>query len=293
MALRQLPVEDTYFPPDAIWVEPVEHLDFEAWAEPRVPRRSQLPHRHDFHEIIWTRSGRGSHLLDGRPVEVGPGTLLIIGRRQVHEYVRARQVEGIALRFDDELAWSAAEPYTSRLLSRGDERRLAVPPSDVPQLEALLLLIEEKCKTREQNWRRAIDIHLLSVLFTLLETWHEITADRQDEARDGELRLYDRFIELLSVNYASEHGSRFYADALRVSPAALGRAVARASGRTTKALILDQVLNEAVRLLQFTDLSVGQVANRVGFDDAFYFSRMFKRHRHASPLEFRLRARRA
>ena len=35
---------------------------------------------------------------------------------------------------------------------------------------------------------------------------------------------------------------------------------------------------EAARLLRFTDLAVGEVAVRVGFDDQFYFSRAFKRH---------------
>ena len=35
---------------------------------------------------------------------------------------------------------------------------------------------------------------------------------------------------------------------------------------------------EAARLLRFTDLTVGEVAHRVGFDDQLYFSRAFKRH---------------
>ena len=35
---------------------------------------------------------------------------------------------------------------------------------------------------------------------------------------------------------------------------------------------------EAARLLRFTDLTVGQVAHRVGYDDQPYFSRAFKRH---------------
>ena len=38
---------------------------------------------------------------------------------------------------------------------------------------------------------------------------------------------------------------------------------------------------EAARLLRFTDLSVGEVAHRVGYDDPLYFSRAFKR-RHDS-----------
>ena len=34
---------------------------------------------------------------------------------------------------------------------------------------------------------------------------------------------------------------------------------------------------EAARLLRFTDLTVGEVARRVGYEDPLYFSRAFKR----------------
>jgi AraC family transcriptional activator of pobA len=44
---------------------------------------------------------------------------------------------------------------------------------------------------------------------------------------------------------------------------------------------------EAARLLRFTDLSVGEVAHRVGYDDPLYFSRAFKRRHEQSPQAYR------
>ena len=44
---------------------------------------------------------------------------------------------------------------------------------------------------------------------------------------------------------------------------------------------------EAARLLRFTDLTVGEVAHRVGFDDPLYFSRAFKRHAGEPPMAYR------
>jgi AraC family transcriptional activator of pobA len=37
------------------------------------------PHRHDYHELLWTRTGTGRHLIDGRPFDVEPGTLTSSG----------------------------------------------------------------------------------------------------------------------------------------------------------------------------------------------------------------------
>ena len=48
---------------------------------------------------------------------------------------------------------------------------------------------------------------------------------------------------------------------------------------------------EAARLLRFTDLTVGEVAARVGYDDPLYFSRAFKRRHEESPQAYRDRAR--
>jgi len=49
------------------------------------------------------------------------------------------------------------------------------------------------------------------------------------------------------------------------------------TGRTTKELITDRRMLEAARLLRFTNMNVGEVGYRAGFQDQLYFSRAFKR----------------
>ena len=63
----------------------------------------------------------------------------------------------------------------------------------------------------------------------------------------------------------------------------------RLTGRTTKQLILDRVILEAVRLLRFSDLSIKEIAARLGFSDQFAFCKAFKRQRGEAPLDFRSR----
>jgi AraC family transcriptional regulator, transcriptional activator of pobA len=76
-----------------------------------------------------------------------------------------------------------------------------------------------------------------------------------------------------------------------VPPAALGRALTQVTGRSTKDLVLDRVMLEAARLLRFTDLTVQEIAFRVGFDDPLYFSRAFKRRHGEAPMAYRERTR--
>jgi AraC family transcriptional activator of pobA len=44
---------------------------------------------------------------------------------------------------------------------------------------------------------------------------------------------------------------------------------------------------EAKRLLRYTDLTVGEIAHRVGFADQLYFSRAFKRNAGRAPQAYR------
>ena len=44
---------------------------------------------------------------------------------------------------------------------------------------------------------------------------------------------------------------------------------------------------EAMRLLRFTDLTVGEIAFRVGYGDQLYFSRAFKRFAGRAPQVYR------
>jgi AraC-like DNA-binding protein len=76
-----------------------------------------------------------------------------------------------------------------------------------------------------------------------------------------------------------------------VPPAVLSRALSHVTGRATKELVTDRVMVEAARLLRFTDLTIGEVAFRVGFGDQLYFSRAFKRHFGEAPMAYRARLR--
>jgi AraC family transcriptional activator of pobA len=52
-----------------------------------------------------------------------------------------------------------------------------------------------------------------------------------------------------------------------------------------------RALLEAARLLRFTDLTVGEIAFRAGYEDQLYFSRAFKRRYGVAPMGYRVSSR--
>lgn len=79
------------------------------------------------------------------------------------------------------------------------------------------------------------------------------------------------------------------ADEFGMSPASLRRKFVMATGLPPKAFQLRLRLDRAKELLTTSDLSVETVAAAVGFDDPFYFSRLFHDREDCSPSAFRRR----
>ena len=254
------------------------------------PRR---PHRHDYHELIWTRAGTGRHLIDGAVSVVEPRTVTLIGRGRVHVFERASGLGGAVLRFGDELlhADRLGRANPGWLLGSRTAHTVAVPAGDAARLDSLVATLA--AETRRPADSRSVDVqrHLLSAVLLWVERWYEAGRTEQRDADDPERQLYRRFAEILERDFAQHHDVRHYADELGVPQAALSRALAAVTGRPTKALITERRMVEAARLLRFTDLTIGEIAFRAGFGDQLYFSRAFKRRHGQAPMAYRERVR--
>jgi AraC-like DNA-binding protein len=78
-----------------------------------------------------------------------------------------------------------------------------------------------------------------------------------------------------------------YAAELGLTVSDLRAEVRAVSGTTPQDVILTTRVNEAKALLAETDLPVAVIAQRVGYDDAAYFSRLFSSRVGQSPRLFR------
>jgi AraC family transcriptional activator of pobA len=198
------------------------------------PRR---PHRHDYHELIWTRRGTGHHLIDGDVSHVEPSTVTLIGRGQVHVFARASGLYGAVVRFGGELLHgdAAARANPGWLLGSRGARTVAVPAGEVARLESTIDALG--AETRRPADSRSIDVqrHLLSVLLLWVERWYEAARTQQRDADDAELQLYRRFADVLERDFARHHHAGHYADELRVPPSALSLALAHVTGQIGRA----------------------------------------------------------
>ena len=248
----------------------------------------RAPHRHDYHELLWLREGHGEQLVDGEAMAIAGGTVTVIARGQVHQFRHAAGLRGALLRITDAaLAGGAQRIPAGWLLGGRGGRTIAVPPGERDRFEAVLGALHAETRRPPDPYGPDLVRHLTSTVLLWLARWHDAARVERPAVDAADVQLHRRFAALLEDDFARHHDVAHYADALAVPGAALSRALATLTGRTTKELIVERVMVEAMRLLRFSDLTVGEVAHRVGYGDPLYFSRAFKRFAGRAPQAYR------
>ncbi|MCK7553570.1 helix-turn-helix domain-containing protein [Chitinophaga sedimenti] len=98
------------------------------------------------------------------------------------------------------------------------------------------------------------------------------------------------FLELLEQHYKEQAAVEFYAAQLHVTPQYLNIACKKETGLTAGHCIRSRIVLEAKRMLTLTAQDVKEIAYELGFSDASYFSRFFRRYGGMPPLTFRRQA---
>ncbi len=88
-------------------------------------------------------------------------------------------------------------------------------------------------------------------------------------------------------NFRKRHSASDYADILHLTPASLARITKSHFNKTLSDLISERIIIEAKRELYLTDKTVKEIAYELGYEDEYYFSRVFKSKTDISPQFYR------
>jgi AraC family transcriptional activator of pobA len=168
---------------------------------------------------------------------------------------------------------------------------LALDSAD-PAAARLARLIGEiavEFRERGAGWTTAVE-GLTAAAVAL--TARLLASGSRGQTRGREAELYGRFRALLEAAYAEHRPVGWYASALGVSESRLDRASRAVAGKSVHAATQDRLMLEARRRLAYIAAPATKIAYELGFADAAYFWRFFRRRAGVTPAEFRREARR-
>lgn len=245
------------------------------------------PHRHDHYTCMMIEAGQLEVVFDFKQLVMPAGTFFICPPGQVHQIVNTIGASGYYISFESRHTSVAAQTSLDNLLE-----------------ETLLIALS----TDEHNWFRTIFDSIIKLqdlnngtytqvqeplLSAIVEQsvicYHRRTLIKNEKLGLRAISISKEFRNLVKAHFRTIKRPFEYAENLNITVAHLSDTVKRVTGLSASEMIQKEVMNEAQRLLCYSEASIKEISYQLGYMDTKYFIRLFTKKSGCSPNEFRKR----
>lgn len=107
------------------------------------------------------------------------------------------------------------------------------------------------------------------------------------EVDDSNFEIVRKLSSLIETHFRTHKQVEDYAAMLSMSASSLTKKLQKAGIDSPSLIIRDRIITEAKRLLMYSDKSIKEIADFLGYDDQYYFSRLFSNSAGISPRSYR------
>jgi len=244
-----------------------------------------LPHRHNYYEVLVFLKGRGKHEIDFTTYAFHPPALHFVSANSVHVVKRAAGSAGFSILFAQEFLPQVCAVQHFSFYKTNASPILNLSKKDFAALKPLLDSISEEYFSDHKMKRETLQ-SLLHVLLIKAQRLYEHSADKNPYASPKN-EFAQTIEKLIDNRYKLHWRARDYAKAMNITVAHLSAQCRQHFSKSVEALIQERMLLEVKRMLVYSEKPVKEICFELHFDDPAYFTRFFKKHTGATPLEYR------
>jgi len=256
---------------------------------------TEVPHYHDFTELVIVLGGTGLHYLEGESFPVAAGNVFVVQGMQIHWFKDRRDLQLLNVMFDPNRL-----PLPNRLLRRLPgfsaifllepayrrihrfSSRLNLNRGNLGIAETLAVRIEQELNHKGPGFDALAFAHLVELSVFLSRCYGETPGiEVQSLVRVGTL------ISALERDYREAWTLDRMARIANLSRSGLLRTFRRATGQPPIAYLINRRMEAAMGLLRGSDRTITEIAFEVGFEDANYFTRQFRKTIGMTPRGYR------
>lgn len=223
--------------------------------------------------VVLVTSGKATHNINLVPFDTEPGDVLVIPQ---HTYISLA---------------SLSEDYDGQMLSFGRlpldfEKcaRLRLHADDFQRIRHYVDLLWEI--VRRPYDRQTVE-HIETALLYDLKLLHAHQSDQNTARLSRGQRILQQFLDALGRKDPLPRNVKAYADFLCITPNHLSAVIREQSGRSVMDWLNAHCILRAQVLLRHTNLSIYEIADRLGFQSSTFFTRFFHRETGITPKEYR------
>lgn len=259
-------------------------------------------HKHEFFEVIYFLSEGCTHQFEDKEKPVRPGTLIFVPPYFVHQVKIPKNARTFILYFDAHFP----KPLELSEVTNVDLISIKKHPEFAPFIfqksldffvegsdrEMVTDLFELMARESRQQRLGTLDMQRSALRFFLLlmvrlyeEPIEKLIHENKQELSSSEAIL--KILKFMQTHLSEKITLEDVAREVFLTPNYVSHLIKRETGKTFSALILENRIERAKQLLQFTSKRLIEIAEEVGFPDEAYFSKRFKLATGKTPKKFR------
>jgi AraC family transcriptional regulator, transcriptional activator of pobA len=244
------------------------------------------PHKHDFEELIIGINGQLEHFIDFNNTILEAPLISFVTKGKVHRVIpklHNGKCEMWAIRFKSEFIpetifqlYSLFHDHSTLKMQKGE------------CFERLVTICKlMSAEMQQENPDLAVVRHLLSALFTMIESERRKTEVSDNGVTKSNNTTFKNFLKILEENYHRPENVEFYAEKLFMSTRNLNTICQQVMEKSVTEIIEIRKLIEAKNLLTYSDKAISEIGFELGYNEKAYFTNVFKKRTGQTPSEFR------
>ncbi|MBR3684093.1 MAG: AraC family transcriptional regulator [Lachnospiraceae bacterium] len=245
-------------------------------------------HNHDFIEIAIILSGQGQYRIDDKIYDVKEGDLLILNPGMKHESLVSNPENPTHEFFIGctDINFAGMEPNHLDLEQGGPI--IHTSPDLRLKLSKICSAMQAEKDVLRPGRYFMLRTYLQQMLLMLIREYAEPIERQEGYSFESVNKKYvvERIIHYFEEHYHEKISLDQIAENMYLSPFYISKIFKSETGDTPIRYLIDIRLDRAKELLETTDFdNVKQIAAKVGYDDAYHFSKLFKKRFGISPSQ--------
>lgn len=255
--------------------------------------KSGVEHEHEHAELAFILSGKGKYLVGGEKHDVEAGDLVICNPGVKHTHVFTNPEEP-TIEFIAGFTNFQFRNMSPNSIETKDGICIINTSAELKQdltMHCYAMIAEKESSNPGKYFM--FKSHLMQMLLLIMR---EILSDEICEQTSCNFESYNksyavnRIISYLNENYNKKISLEQIAHNMYLSPVYISKIFKEETGESPINYLIKIRLEKARDiLLKSTESSIKSIANEVGYEDAYHFSKLFKKYYGISPLYYRKR----
>jgi len=249
----------------------------------------EFPHKQDFYTLIIVEDAEGEILIDNQRIRLDRAKVIIIKPHCINSIDINSKAKGTIICFTEDffsLRYNNNILYQFSFLQSEAKPYIRLSNEQKEKWDVLLKLLSEEYILQRRETKKVLRSYLNIILFELERLYNPMGFVMGNSIKQQKVLEFERLID---KHYETKKLPSAYAELLHLSPNYLNKICKEVTGQTAGELIRKRITIEAQRLLHYTNYSVKEIADKLGFENYSYFVTYFKKQTGITPEQFRKR----